>query len=117
MAFANYNDPNSTLQMPTSTVKTVDLNLDHDIAGEFEDAIDHSKLESKHKYDFMNFGGTASVKQYSPFTAEQQSAIRPANNWRDCENGNRIAGLRATGSIMGDVESRDSSFMTIPQYN
>lgn len=37
---------NSTLNMPASTVKTAELNLDHDIAGEFEAAIDHSKLES-----------------------------------------------------------------------
>ena len=40
--------------MPTSTIKTVDLNLDHDIAGEFEAAVDQSKLQSKNKYDFMN---------------------------------------------------------------
>jgi len=47
-------DQNSTLQMPASTIKTAELNLDHDIAGDFEAAIDHSKLESKNKYDFMN---------------------------------------------------------------
>ena len=45
---------NSTLQLIPSTVKTAEMNLDHDIAGEFEAAIDHSKLESKNKYDFMN---------------------------------------------------------------
>jgi len=44
--------------MPSSTIhKTTDKNLDHDIAGEFEAAIDHSKLDSRHKYDFMNLGG------------------------------------------------------------
>lgn len=44
--------------MPTSTIlKTGDINLDHDIAGEFEAAIDHSKLNSRQKYDFMNLGG------------------------------------------------------------
>lgn len=103
--------------MPPSTVKTADLNLDHDIAGEFEAAIDHSKLDSKHKYDFMNFGGSTCQQQYSPFTAEKQSAIRPMNNWRDRDNGAGTAGMRATGSIMGDAESRDSSFLTTPQYN
>jgi len=57
MAF-NFTDQNSTLQKPPSTIlKTADINLDHDIAGEFEAAIDHSKLESRHKYDFMNLGG------------------------------------------------------------
>ncbi len=44
--------------MCPSTVKTADLNLEHDIAGEFEAAIDHSKLESKNKYDFMNLEGS-----------------------------------------------------------
>ena len=51
----SYHDVNSTLNIPqTTTVKTTDLNLDHDIAAEFENAIDHSKLESQNKYDFMN---------------------------------------------------------------
>jgi hypothetical protein len=53
----NFTDQNSTLVKLASTVlKSPDINLDHDIAGEFEDAIDHSKLESRHKYDFMNLG-------------------------------------------------------------
>ena len=43
--------------MPTTTIKTADINLDHDIAGEFEAAVDHSKLESRNKYDFMNLDG------------------------------------------------------------
>ena len=50
-------DQMSTLQKPTSTVRTADINLDHDIAGEFEAAVDQSKLESRNKYDFMNLGG------------------------------------------------------------
>ena len=78
----SYYDQNSTLQMPTSTVKTADLNLDHDIAGEFEAAVDHSKLESKHKYDFMNLGtgnsNSAAKQARSPFNAGLQSSIRPA---------------------------------------
>lgn len=62
MAAAAYNftdGDNSTLHMPLSTIKTADLNLDHDIAGEFEAAIDHSKLESRNKYDFMNLQASA----------------------------------------------------------
>ena len=99
--------------MQTSNVKTADLNLEHDIAGEFEAAIDHSKLESKNKYDFMNLDASTTnlnvggqVPQLSPFSAEMQSAIRPAAN------------MRATGSIMGDIDSRaSSSFVTTPNYN
>ena len=102
-----FTDNNSTLQRPATSVKTADLNLDHDIAGEFEAAIDHSKLESKNKYDFMNLGGSVSGNAYgqSPFTADAQSAIRQNVN------------MRATGSIMGDVESRASSFAITPNYN
>ena len=54
MAGFIYGEGNSTLHLVPSTVKTAELNLDHDIAGEFEAAIDHSKLESRNKYDFMN---------------------------------------------------------------
>ena len=54
MAGFIYGEDNSTLHLVPSTVKTAELNLDHDIAGEFEAAVDHSKLESRSKYDFMN---------------------------------------------------------------
>ena len=70
----NFTDHNCTLPRPPSTIKTADINLDHDIAGEFEAAIDHSKLESKNKYDFMNLD--APVQQlppnnYSPFSIDR----------------------------------------------
>ncbi len=58
----NFTMDQSTLHMPTTTVKTAELNLDHDIAGEFEAAIDHSKLESRNKYDFMNLDGGGSAQ-------------------------------------------------------
>ena len=48
------NDVN-TLMRPTSTIKTSDLNLDHDIAGDFEAVIDQKHLRSSKQYDFMNF--------------------------------------------------------------
>ena len=71
----NLTDQNSTLQMLTSNVKTAELNLDHDIAGEFEAAIDHSKLESRNKYDFMNLDASTSnlnvggqIPQLSPLS-------------------------------------------------
>ena len=107
---------NSTLNMPTSTIKTADINLDHDIAGEFEAAIDHSKLESRKKYDFMNLQGNVSQgggfgasdgMNNSPFNAEGQSVIRPHGGAGPNEHR-----MRNTGSIMGDIESRDSSFIT-----
>ena len=109
----NLTDQNSTLPRPHSTIKTADINLDHDIAGEFEAAIDHSKIESRKKYDFMNLGasvagfggGQSDAMNYSPFTGEQ-SAIRAPE--RAGPNEGR---MRNTGSIMGDWEERDSSFV------
>jgi len=35
-------------------IKTVDLNLEHDIAGDFEAAMDLKHLRSSKQYDFMN---------------------------------------------------------------
>ena len=99
---------NSTLNIPASSIKTADLNLDHDIAGEFEAAIDPLNLESRKKYDFMNLDGPVKIlnNEQSPFTADHQSAIRPAAN------------LRNTGSIMGDFDDRSSSFnVSAPHYN
>ena len=106
--------------MPTSTVKTEGLNLDHDIAGEFEAAIDHSKLESHNKYDFMNLhnkpGQPSNIDfAHSPFSVsnQHQSAIRPV------QGGGGMANMRATGSIMGDIDSRASSSFVVstPHYN
>jgi len=52
---------NSTLPIPASSIKTVDLNLEHDIAGEFEAAIDPMNLESRKKYDFMNLDAPVQI--------------------------------------------------------
>jgi len=109
-----------------STVKTAELNLDHDIAGEFEAAIDHSKLESKNKYDFMNLHdqnpniaryAAGLQAQHSPFSVDgqHQSVIRPLPVAANQSTNN----MRATGSIMGDVDSRASSsfIVSTPHYN
>ena len=73
----NFTGDPSTLHMPTTTVKTAELNLDHDIAGEFEAAVDHSKLESRNKYDFMNLDGAGSAQPIA--RANQFQQLSPFN--------------------------------------
>ena len=69
----NQHHLDTTLKM-LPTLKTNEINLDHDIAGEFEAAVDQSKINS------INFEN--------------------AGNFNYGES-NDIAGARQTGSIMG----------------
>ena len=60
------NDNNrQAYDMPMSTIKTADLNLDHDIAGEIDAMVDSRQLESKNKYAFMGFGEIGNSGQKS----------------------------------------------------
>ena len=68
-----YRGLESTAKM-LPTLKTNEINLDHDIAGEFEAAIDQSKMNS------INFDNAGSFNYGVP---------------------NEIPGARQTGSIMG----------------